>query len=200
MIFHLQRNKGARGNEVREVELPVSGTDDAELARLMRRASTGDEQAYADFLRRTAALVRGFCRRRITSGSIDPEDVVQETLLAIHLKRHTWRQNDPIMPWVYGIARFKLTDAFRRRGRHIEVEIAQTAETLAAPETEPSHSQEVERALEALSTGQKAVVSSISVEGRSIRETAERLSMTEAAVRVALHRGLATISRRFGRN
>jgi RNA polymerase sigma-70 factor (ECF subfamily) len=166
----------------------------------MRAAITGDEQAYADFLRRTAALVRGFCRRRITPGSIDPEDVVQETLLAIHIKRHTWRQNDPVTPWVYGIARFKLTDAFRRRGRRIEVEIAEIAETLAAPEMEPSRSHEIERALDSLSAGQKAVVSSICVEGQSIGETAEKLTMTEAAVRVALHRGLTAISRRFGRH
>ena len=65
----------------------MSGKDEAELARLMQAAIRGDEQAYADFLHRTAALIRGLCRR-IVQGGIDPEDIVQETLLAIHPKRH----------------------------------------------------------------------------------------------------------------
>jgi RNA polymerase sigma-70 factor, ECF subfamily len=178
----------------------VSGKDEAELARLMQAAIRGDEQAYADFLRRTAALIRGFCRNRIVQGGIDPEDIVQETLLAIHTKRHTWRQNDPIMPWVYAIARFKLTDAFRRRGRRIEIEISEIEHTVAAPETELALGHEIGRALSTLSAGQNAVVCAISVEGKTIGETAKQLGMTESAVRVALHRGLAALDRRFGRH
>ena len=126
---------------------------------------------------------------------------MQETLLAIHMKRHTWRQNDPITPWVYGIARFKLTDAFPpAQPAHRSGVSAEIAETLAAPEAEPSRSREIARALDVLSAGQRAVVSSISVEGKSIGETAEKLGTTETAVRVALHRGLAAISERFGRH
>jgi RNA polymerase sigma-70 factor, ECF subfamily len=183
-----------------EERIPVFDEEEAELAGLMRAAITGDEQAYAEFLHRTAALVCGFCRNRMGQGGIDPEDIMQETLLAIHIKRHTWRHDSPIMPWVFGIARFKLTDAFRRRGRRREVEIAEIAETVAAPETEAASCHEIGRALETLSAGQKAVVSSISVEGRSIGETAVKLGMTETAVRVAFHRGLTAISRRFGRH
>ncbi|TIT54622.1 MAG: RNA polymerase subunit sigma, partial [Mesorhizobium sp.] len=101
----------------------MSGKDEAELSRLMRAAIAGDEKAYADFLHRIAALIRGFVRRKIVQGGVDPEDVVQETLLAIHVKRHTWRQDAPVLPWVYAIARFKLIDAFRRRGRRIEIDV-----------------------------------------------------------------------------
>src|SRR5262245_6210127 len=177
----------------------LEGRDDNELAQLMRVAITGDERAYEQFLRQIAGLVRGFARRKVQSG-IDPEDIVQETLLAIHMKRHTWRADAPVMPWVYAIARHKLIDAFRRRGSRMEIAIDEIAETCAEPRPEvPSH-REVDRALGTLASGQRSVVAAIAVEGRSIGETAKRLGMSEPAVRVALHRALAAIAKRFGRN
>lgn len=177
----------------------MTGKDEAELSGLLRAAIAGDERAYAQFLHRIAALVRGFVRRKIVQGGVDPEDVVQETLLAIHVKRHTWRADAPVLPWVYAIARFKLIDAFRRRGRRIEVEIDQIAETFAEPETETASERDVARALDGLPPAQRSVVSSISVDGRSIGETATKLGISETAVRVSLHRGLAAIAKRFGR-
>jgi RNA polymerase sigma-70 factor (ECF subfamily) len=177
----------------------VTGKDEAELSRLLRAAIAGDERAYADFLTRTAALVRGFARRKIVQGGVDPEDVVQETLLAIHVKRHTWRQDAPVLPWIYAIARFKLIDAFRRRGRRVEVEIDEIAETFAEPETETVSERDINRVLESLPPAQRSVVSAVSVEGRSIGETAAKFGITETAVRVSLHRGLAAIAKRFGR-
>jgi RNA polymerase sigma-70 factor (ECF subfamily) len=177
----------------------VTGKDEAELSGLFRAAIAGDERAYADFLHRIAALIRGFVRRKIVQGGVDPEDVVQETLLAIHVKRHTWREDAPVLPWVYAIARFKLIDAFRRRGRRIEVEIDEIAETFAEPEAETVSDRDINRALDGLPPAQRSVVSSISVDGHSIGETAVKLGISETAVRVSLHRGLAAISKRFGR-
>ncbi|RTM09451.1 MAG: sigma-70 family RNA polymerase sigma factor [Hyphomicrobiales bacterium] len=177
----------------------MTGKDEAELSRLLRAAIAGDERAYADFLHRIAALVRGFVRRKVVQGGVDPEDVVQETLLAIHVKRHTWRPDAPVLPWVYAIARFKLIDAFRRRGRRIEVEIDEIAETFAEPEAETVSERDINRALDGLPPAQRSVVSSISVDGHSIGETASKLGISETAVRVSLHRGLAAIAKRFGR-
>jgi RNA polymerase sigma-70 factor (ECF subfamily) len=178
----------------------LDGRDENELARLMRAAIAGDEKAYGDFLRRAACLVRGFTRRKVVPGGIDPEDIVQETLLAIHVKRHTWRDDAPVMPWLYAIARHKLIDAFRRRGRRVEIEIGEIAETFAQPEPETISDREIGRALETLTPRQRSVVAAVSVDGRSISETAKSLGMSETAVRVALHRGLTAIARRFGRH
>ena len=173
--------------------------DEAELARLMRAAISGDERAYGDFLQEAACLVRHLARRKIVHGGIDPEDIVQETLLAIHLKRHTWRQDGPIMPWLYAIARYKLIDAFRHRGRRVEIEIGEIAETFAEPVSETASNREIGDALGALAPGQRSVVTAISVDGRSIGETAKWLGMSETAVRVAFHRGLTAITGRFDR-
>lgn len=176
-----------------------AGSYDAELARLLKAALAGDDRAYAAFLRRAAGLVRGFVRRRTAQGGLDPEDVVQETLLAIHLKRHTWRDDAPVEPWLFAIARFKLIDAFRRTGRRMEVVLDDTFDAPAPEPEEQASERDIGRALEALAPGQRAVVSAISVDGRSIAEAARALAMSEGAVRVALHRGLAAIARRIGR-
>jgi RNA polymerase sigma-70 factor (ECF subfamily) len=175
----------------------VTEADEAELARMLRAALSGDEQAYAAFLARVAALVRGVTRRNAGSG-VEVEDVVQETLLAIHLKRHTWREDAAVGPWLYAIARFKLIDAFRKIGRRMEVVLDEASEAPAEQDEERASERDIGRALAALAPGQRAVVSSISVDGRSIAETATALGMREGAVRVALHRGLATIARKFG--
>ena len=178
----------------------VHGQDEAAMAALLRASLAGDEQAYADFLRRAATLVRAFVRHRTRGGGVDAEDVVQETLLALHLKRHTWSQDRPVAPWLYAIARYKLIDAFRRRGRRMEVDIGDFADDLAAPEEEAQiRERDLSRVLDTLAPGQRSVVSSISVDGRSIGETAAALGMNETAVRVALHRGLKAIAKRFGR-
>lgn len=177
----------------------MDGGGDAELARLLNGGLAGDEQAYAEFLRRAAGLVRRFAQRRITHGGLDPEDVVQETLLAVHMKRHTWRRDAPVGPWLYAIARFKLIDSFRRVNRRMEVPVDDDFDA-PAPEPEDSASErEIDRVLATLPPREQAVVGAISVDGRSIAETAAALDMTEGAVRVALHRGLARIARTFGK-
>jgi RNA polymerase sigma-70 factor (ECF subfamily) len=131
------------------------------------------------------------------------EDVVQETLLAIHVKRHTWWVDAPLIPWINAIAHNKLVDVVRRRNRrgdHAAIAIDDVAEIRAQPETAATNDGEIGRALEALTPGQRAVMAAVSVDGRSIGETAKNLGMSEVAVRVALHRGLTSIARRFVRN
>jgi RNA polymerase sigma-70 factor (ECF subfamily) len=176
----------------------LDGNEDAELARLLNAAIGGDEAAYAAFLRRAAAMVRGFAQRRISHGGLDAEDIVQETLLAIHLKRHTWRTDAPVGPWLFAIARYKLIDAFRKSGRRLEVPLGDDFD-VAAPDAEETVSErDIDRVLAALSPRERDVVSAISIDGHSISEAARALDMAEGAVRVALHRGLARIARTFG--
>jgi RNA polymerase sigma-70 factor (ECF subfamily) len=178
----------------------LGGRDESALVQLFRAAIAGDEDAYGEFLRWAAGFVRRFARRKALQGGLDLEDVVQETLLAIHMKRHTWRDDATVTPWVHAIARYKLIDAFRRRGRRVEIEVGEIIESLAEPEPDTASEHEIDRALEALAPGQRSAVAAVCVDGRSIRETAERLGMSEGAVRVALHRGLKAIARRTGRN
>ncbi len=166
-------------------------------AELMRAANAGDAAAYRRLLKDLAPVLRAAARRGFVRAGCDAdaEDVVQETLLAIHLKRHTWRSEEPIGPWIWAIARNKLIDALRRRGRRVELPIEDFAEVLPAEEARAtSPARDVERHLEILPDGQRAVVRAIAVEGASIAEAATRLAMSSGAVRVALHRGLAALA------
>ena len=125
--------------------------------------------------------------------------MVQEILLAVHLKRHTWEPSAPIVPWIQAIARHKLVDALRRGGRRSYVPIEEVAESLLAVEPAPAvPTIKLEQGIQNLPDRQREVVRAVAVQGASIRETAQRCHMSEGAVRVALHRGLASLAACFG--
>ena len=169
---------------------------------LMRAANGGDAVAYNRLLTSLAPAIRAVARRGLGRAGLaadDAEDVVQETLLAIHLKRHTWDPSLPVGPWVRAIARNKLIDAMRRRGRRDHIPIDDVIDTLASDTAEPTPVPgKLDEHLQSLPDRQQSVVRAISLDGASIRETAARLNMSEGAVRVALHRGLAALSAKFG--
>src|SRR4051812_43936867 len=107
----------------------------------MRAAMNGDTTAYDRLLSDLALALRAGARRGLARAgrpAEDAEDVVQETLLAIHLKRHTWDPSLPFGPWVRAIARNKLIDALRRRGHRFHVPIEDFEETLASDAEEPT--------------------------------------------------------------
>ena len=157
-----------------------------------RRGSISQVARIASYGLR-AAVRRGFAQAGASLS--DVEDVVQETLLALHLKRNTWDPSQPLGPWVRAIARHKLIDALRRRGRRIQVPIESVLDTLAAEENSSGvDRQDAERLVNGLHGRQQEVVRAISLEGQSIRDVAQRLQMKEVAVRVALHRGLKTLA------
>ena len=113
----------------------------------------------------------------------------------MHLKRHTWDAKAPFAPWLFAIARNKLIDSLRRRGRRVFVNIDDFAETLPSePAAETVPASEVAAQLKSLPTRQREVLQSIAVDSTSIKDTAAKFAMSEGAVRVALHRGLASLT------
>jgi RNA polymerase sigma-70 factor (ECF subfamily) len=179
-------------------EAPRGGLAEEKWATMMRAAMAGDQVVYRRLLdeigRAVRTMARGaFSRARV--GDADVEDVVQETLLAIHLKRQTWDGSQKLAPWVNAIARHKIIDAMRRRGARRLEPIEDFEAVLAAPEAEDPHTRsDVVRLLEQLNPRARDIVKSISLDGQSIAQTATRLGMTEVAVRVALHRALKMLA------
>jgi RNA polymerase sigma-70 factor, ECF subfamily len=186
------RSSEGTGAAVRQRELA--------WAEWMRAANAGNAAAYDRLLRDMAAALRPIVRRGLARAGravADAEDVVQEILLAVHLKRHTWDPARPIGPWIRAVARHKLVDALRRRGSRYDASIDEFSETLAAEDAQPGVSgRDVERQLAELPAGQRLVVRTIAIDGASIAEAAARLKMTQGAVRVAFHRGLAALARK----
>jgi len=174
------------------------GVAEEEWAVLMRAAMAGDEVAYRAFLTAITPSIRATARRnlaRFSLGASEAEDVVQDTLLAVHLKRQTWDQDRPIGPWISAIARNKFIDLMRRRGRNAQVPIDDVIETLAAEDNEAAlDNYDVQRMLDNLNEKQRAVVRSLAIDGATVRQTAERLNMTEGAIRVTLHRAVKALA------
>jgi RNA polymerase sigma-70 factor (ECF subfamily) len=165
---------------------------------LMRAANRGDASAYQRVLAELAPVLRAIVSRGSScgSGSADVEDVVQDILLAIHLKRHTWDERRPLLPWVRAIARNKFVDNLRKRDRHVRVPLDDIAERLADTRSfDDTSGIDVSRMLATLKKRQRQIVQAISIEGTSASQIAGRLAMTEGAVRVALHRALHSLAK-----
>jgi RNA polymerase sigma-70 factor (ECF subfamily) len=167
-----------------------------EWSGLLRAAIAGDSRAYDRFLRAIAPVLRGIVRSRGRMlGEAVCEDVVQEVLLAVHLKRHTWDSRAPVRPWLFAIARYKVVDAFRARGAAVSLPIDDFAEVLPAPpQADPTLALDADRLIARLDPRSAEIVRSIGMRGEEIAATSRRLAMTEGALRVALHRALKRLA------
>src|SRR5260221_10295347 len=164
----------------------------------MRRGNAGDSGAYHRLLKAITPVLRAVTRQRLARAGqpVDQfEDIVQEILLAVHLKRHTWDADAPFSPWLFAIARNKLVDALRRHGRRVFLNIDDLTETIVSePVEETVPAGEVIAHVQGLPRRQRDVLQSITIESISIKAAAAKLAMSEGAVRVALHRGLANLA------
>lgn len=168
---------------------------DDDWESLLARANAGDGAAYAAFLKAILPWVRGVVR--VKARGLAPEnceDVVQDVLLAVHLKRQTWRADAPVRPWLAAIARHKVIDSFRARGvAHDPVD--DLADILPAPPgPDPTEARDAARVIGMLDARSAGIVTALGQNGESVTEVASRMGMTEGAVRVALHRAFRRLA------
>ena len=178
----------------------LSATEDR-MRGLLVRGLAGDGPAYHAFLKELSAHLRAFLRRRLLQLPDDVEDLVQETLLAVHSQRHTYEADQPLTAWIHAIARYKLVDLFRRRaGRDalndpLDDELA----VFASSETEASDARrDVAKLLERLPERQRVPIQYMKLQGMSVIEAARAAGMSESAVKVGVHRGLKALAAMIG--
>ncbi|MCC8997777.1 MAG: sigma-70 family RNA polymerase sigma factor [Nitrosomonas sp.] len=165
------------------------GAPDLEL--LMRQAQGGDKYAYADLLRETARFLRPFLKRKLNAES-EVDDLLQEILLSIHKARHTYDGLRPYKPWAYAIAKFRLLDYLRiHYADHLQsaVKLSEIESTLHENVTQfrinyESISEEIRK----LPEKQMHILQMMHQEGYTAKEVAEKIGMSETAVKVAAHR------------
>jgi RNA polymerase sigma-70 factor (ECF subfamily) len=166
--------------------------DEHEWRRLMIASQHGDRDAYRALLVGLSAWLEAFLRRRVSPSMVD--DVVQEALVAIHTKRHTYDPAQPFMPWVQAITRYKLIDSLRRQTRRGEVELSTSLES-AARADESTAIGDVARLLARLPQRQAVAIRLVRLEGLSVAEAAQKAGQSESQVKVNVHRGLLRLAR-----
>lgn len=167
------------------------------LRPLWMRAQAGDETAYRQALGLIATRLRGYFRRRMPNLQDDVEDLVQETLLAVHLQRSTYDPAFAVSAWFTAMARHKLVDLWRRRGRHdvLNDSYDDVDETRLVSESHDHHARrDIEQLLLALPSLQRQAIELTKLEGLSVAEASKRTGVSEPAIKVQVHRGLKRLA------
>lgn len=171
--------------------------DEAKLRAWLLAGLNGDEAAHRAFLAEAAGLLRGFFRARLRGRPEDAEDLVQETLIALHTKRHTYDPAYPLTPWLYAIARYRLIDHIRRvkrRGEHTAIDDLELGED--DPDFEASDAKrDVATLLAQLPEKQRTAIRLVKLEEKSVKEASALTGFTESDIKISIHRGLHALMR-----
>ena len=168
------------------------------LRALMIEALAGNEVSYRRLLIDVEARLRSYYGRRLGGLHAAVDDLVQETLIALHTRRFTYDVERPFTAWLHAIARYKLIDHLRADPGRRAVPL-DDADDLATPDlAEASTARlDVDRLLESIPPRSRDLVRGVKIEGRSIADMAAATGLSQSAVKVALHRALKGLAKRL---
>lgn len=174
--------------------------DETQLRAYLLAGLRGDEAAHRAFLSAAASLLRAFFRNRLRGQNEDAEDLVQETLVALHTRRDTYDPTYPLTAWMYAIARYRLIDHLRRtkrRGVHDSIDDHDIGE--ADPDIEASDAKrDVGVLLQKLPAKQRRAIELVKLEEKSVREAADLTGLSESDIKISIHRGMKALMRLMG--
>ena len=165
-----------------------------ELEILLESANRGDKIAYSKFLNLLSPLLMRFISKKINAAD-EAEDVLQEILISIHKARHTYDGNRPLLPWVFAIAKFRLSDHLRKiYSQGIRINIEDIPEI---PDLDVTNSlsfyESIRQEVQNLSGKQPKILELMHIDGCTAKEVGARLGMKESAVKVSAHRAYKTL-------
>ena len=174
--------------------------DEAHLRALLLQGLAGDAGAHRAFLTEAAALLRAYFRNRLRGRAEDAEDLVQETLVALHTRRDSYDANYPLTAWLYAIARYRLIDFLRRqrrRGPHSSIDGIDVGD--ADPSYEASDAKrDIAVLLDKLPAKQRTAIQLVKLDEKSVKEASEITGLSESDIKISVHRGLKTLMRLMG--
>jgi RNA polymerase sigma factor (sigma-70 family) len=163
-------------------------------AQLMKRARSGDREAFHDLLKDIGPLITRFLRRRLPDQT-ELEDVCQEVLIAVYRSRQTYDSERPFEPWLFAIVR-KVTFEYLRRNRR---QLAWQVRTDEIPdirtESDSGLAIELRQAMEQLPPTQMEALNLTKLVGFSVEEASRRAGTTVGSMRVRVHRAYESLKR-----
>ncbi|MEG0883401.1 MAG: sigma-70 family RNA polymerase sigma factor [Massilia sp.] len=156
-----------------------------------------DTTAYRRFLDQLAHRLRAYLKRRLVNMHDHIEDIVQETLLAVHNGRHSYRAEHPLTSWVHAIAKYKLMDflRLRARGDALNDSLDDCEEIFSNADEEVAEARrDVHVLLAQLPDRQRLPIQLVKLQGLSVAEAAQATGFSESAVKIGVHRGLKALA------
>lgn len=172
-------------------------SSEEQLKALMVDSLEGDANAHEALLRVLLPLLRAFFRAQMRGNAADIDDLVQDTLVAVHHRRTTYDRSRPFSAWLFSIARYKSIDHYRRNRGHAPIDDCEHLLIVDGHEDEACARIDLERLLATLPEKQARVIRDTKIMGMSVAETAGGAEISESDVKISVHRGLQSLVRRI---
>ncbi|WP_068076834.1 sigma-70 family RNA polymerase sigma factor [Novosphingobium lentum] len=167
-----------------------------QLKTWMVEGLDGNAASHAALLRALVPVLRAFYRRRVGDGDAI-EDIVQETLIAVHTRRISYDRERVFSAWLFAIARYKMIDHFRRTRQTCPIEDVEDILFAAGFEDEANARMDVDQLLAALPEKQARAIRETRIDGHSVADAARTAGISESDVKISVHRGLKALSARI---
>jgi RNA polymerase sigma factor (sigma-70 family) len=169
----------------------LMGDGENQWGALMLAAQSGNGAAYRRLLGEVREWLIRFYTRRLPASFVD--DAVQDTLIAVHEKRHTYDPDRPFRPWLAAVARYKWIDRLRAMKRHATDELA---DDVAVPDHESAVTSAtvLRQLLAELKPAQQEAIRLVKLEGFSVEEASARTGQSQSLIKINIHRGLAKLA------
>jgi RNA polymerase sigma factor (sigma-70 family) len=170
------------------------------LKLLMVESLEGDASAHEALLRVLLPLLRAYFRGSLRGYADDVDDLVQETLIAIHQRRSSYDRDKPFSAWLFSIARYKSIDHLRRSRKHTPIEDIEHLLITEGFEDESSARLDIKGLMATLPEKQARMIWDTKIMGMSVAETAGGADISKSDVKISVHRGMQSLMRRIRGN
>jgi RNA polymerase sigma-70 factor (ECF subfamily) len=180
--------------------LPMTGRAEADIA-LLERFHGGDVGAFDELVRAHEDRVFGICLRMMSNRDA-ALDAVQETFLTVFRKADRYQAKAAFSTWLYRVAVNTCYDQLRKAKRRRAEPLPETTDPadyrtdddLAAAEIRPA----IEAALQALPHEFRAAVVLVDLQGLSLEQAADILSVPVGTAKSRVFRGRKQLATSLG--